>query len=154
MNKKIFLIISFISLIILLTLTNLLVFDKLEVKGCGCPKVISHNQVIFFIILSVIFISSLFYYLFNLTINKKENVIQSNINTIYSILEKDEKKVFDMIISNKGKIEQTEISKKYGKIKAHRLVQKLKTKNIINVIKKGSKNNITLKKNLEQVIKK
>ncbi len=153
MNKKIFLIISLVSLVLFIVLINLLVFDRLEVKGCGCPKVVSHNFVGIFIILSVIFIGSLFYYLFTLKIDQKQKIITSNIKTLYSILDEDEKNLFDIIISCGGQINQSDVSKKYGKIKAHRLIQKLKQKNIVYIIKEGNQNKIYLKENLKQVIK-
>lgn len=153
MNKKIFLILSLISFLLFIILINLLILDRLEVKGCGCPKVVSHNQVVIFVFLSIIFVGSLFYYLFTLKIDQKQKIINSNINTLYSILDEDEKKLFDIIIKNDGEINQTEISKKFGKIKAHRIIQKLKQKNILYVVKKGTQNKIYLKQNLKQVIK-
>jgi hypothetical protein len=134
-------------------LINLLVFDRLAVKDCGCPKVVSHNFVGIFVLLSVIFVASLFYYLFTLKIDQKQKIISSNIKTLYSILDEDEKHLFDMIIANSGSINQSDVSKKYGKIKAHRLTQKLKQKNVVYIIKERNQNKIFIKQNLKQVIK-
>lgn len=152
--RKLYLIVSLISIILLLILSALVIFDKIELKSCACPNVVSNNLLALFIILSVIFVSTLFYYLFTLKINQKEKIIKSNFNIIYSILDDDEKKLFDLIVLNKGKINQLDVSKKFGKIKGHRLIQKLKLKNIIKIKKTGSRNQIYLKKEFLQVIKK
>ena len=65
-----------------------------------------------------------------------------------SILDKDENKVLDILINNKGEMPQAELSKKYDKIKAHRILKKLKEKNIIDIKKDGKNNIIILKQEL------
>jgi len=96
---------SFLTLIISL---SLLLADRFQVRGCGCPKVVSHNFIWLFIVLAILFVSSLLYYLFSLKIEKKEKVITKNMEVLSSILDKDENKFLDLIIKNKGKMEQAE----------------------------------------------
>jgi len=91
---------------------------------------------------------SLFYYLFSLKLTKKEDIIKSNFNLLYSILDNDEKKLFDLIQSKGGEIPQLEISKKFGKIKAHRLIEKLMSKKIVTKKRNGNNNTILINKNL------
>ncbi|MFA5060916.1 MAG: hypothetical protein WC494_01200 [Candidatus Pacearchaeota archaeon] len=137
---------SFLTLIIFL---SLLLADKFQVKTCGCPKMVSHNFILFFIILAVIFVSSLLYYLFSLKIDEKEKIITKNIEILKSILDTDEKKVLDKI-SKTGELEQKEISEMFDKIKAHRVIKKLYEKGIIEIEKKGKTNKIKLNKELKK----
>jgi len=138
--------IAFVSLVISL---SLLLADRFQVSTCGCPKVISQNFVYLFIILAVIFASALLYYLFSLKIDAKDKTIEKNREILYSILDEDEKKVLKEIIKNKGEISQSKISKIYGKLKSHRIIQKLKDKKIVEIIHNGKTNNIKLKSGLK-----
>lgn len=151
MKQKIILIISLISFIGLIIFFSFLQLDKLGGNSCGCSKVISQNSFLIFFTLIVIFTITLFYYLYSLSISKKEKIINSNQKTLFSILNDDEIKLINQIIKNKGNLEQKRISENYGKIKAHRLIQKLKEKNIITIDKKNNRNLINLNKDLELI---
>lgn len=138
---------SFLTLIISL---SLLLADRFQVRGCGCPKVVSHNFIWLFIGLATIFVASLFYFLFSLKIEQKEKVISKNMEVLSSILDDDENKVLDIIVNHKGEMAQAALSKNYDKIKAHRILKKLEEKNIIDIKKKGKTNKIILKKELKE----
>lgn len=152
-KREIILIIGGFSFLILIVLLSLLLADKFQVKSCGCPRVVSHNFIWLFIFLAVIFVSSLIYYLFSLKIDAKEKIIGKNIEILYSILDKDEKEVLNFLVKNKGEVKQSEISKNYDKIKAHRIIKKLQEKRIIDVIRDGKTNKIKLKEELIQELK-
>lgn len=137
---------SFLTLVIFL---SLLLADKFQVKSCGCPKMVSHNFILLFIVLAIIFVSSLLYYLFSLKIDEKEKIIVKNIEILNSILDSDEKKVLNKI-SRTGEIEQKEISEMFDKIKAHRVIKKLHEKGIIEIEKTGKTNRIKLNKELKK----
>lgn len=142
---------SFLTLIISL---SLLLADRFQVRGCGCPKVVSHNFIWLFIGLATIFVASLFYFLFSLKIEQKEKVISKNMEVLNSILDDDENKALDMLVKNRGEMPQATLSKTHGKIKAHRLLKKLEEKNIIDIKKKGKTNKVILKKELrEELVK-
>lgn len=148
--KEGILLIGGLSFITLVTFLSLLLADKFQVRGCGCPKVVSHNFIWLFIILAIIFVASLLHYLFSLKIEKKEKIISKNFEVLNSILDKDEKNFLDIIAKNKGEMPQSKLSKKYDKIKAHRTLKKLQEKNIIDIKKQGKTNKITLKKELKE----
>jgi hypothetical protein len=133
--------IAFIALIISL---SLLLGNKFQPQTCGCPKVISNNFVYLFVILGIVFAICLLYYLFSLRINEKDKIIGKNVEFMYSILDDEEKEVLKMIVKSKGEISQQEISKRFGKIRAHRVLKKMQDKKIISVIKDGKTNKIKL----------
>ncbi len=139
--------ISFIALVISL---SLLLGNHLEVKTCGCPKMISQNFIWLFISLAIIFVVSLLYYLFSFKIEEKEKCLCKNMEILNSILDKDEKKVLDRIVLNKGQMEQTKISEMYDKIKAHRVIKKLEEKGIIEVSRIGKTNVVKLNEELKK----
>lgn len=149
-KTDVILIIGGISFLTLIVLLSLLVGGRFKVQGCGCPRVVSYNFIWLFIILAVIFVACLFYYLFSLKIERKERIISKNMEILNSILDKDEKKVIDLILKNKGEVEQSNVSKKYDKIKAHRILKKLQEKNIINIKKQGKTNKISLNKEIRE----
>ena len=142
--RKILLVIGAISFIALVVSLSLLLADRFQVSTCGCPKVISQNFVYLFIILSVIFVSCLLYYLFSMKIDSQGQALDKNREILYSILDDDEKKVLREIIKKNGEISQSEISEIHGKLKAHRIIQKLKEKKIIQIISEGKTNKIKL----------
>ena len=150
MKKELILGIGCISFIFLIVSLSLLLADKFEVSTCGCPKMVSHDFVGLFILLSIVFVACLFYYLFSLKIDSKEKIIKSNIDILFSILDDDEKAIVQLLVRKKGFAEQSDISKIYGKIKSHRLVKKLEEKNIVIVVRKGKKNKVELTDELKQ----
>lgn len=153
-KRDIIIIIGGIAFLTLVVFLSLLLGDKFQVQSCSCPKVVSQNFIFLFIILATIFIGSLLYYLFSLKIDEKESTISKNIEVINSILNSDEKEVLVLIAKNKGEIEQSKVSKKYDRIKAHRILKKLQEKNIIDIKKEGKTNKVILKKELrEELVK-
>jgi len=136
---------SFLTFVVLL---SLLLADKFQVRGCGCPKVISHNYIFIFITLSVIFVASILYFLFSINIDKKTKIITNNRNVLYSILGDDEKELLDFLISNDGQSSQQKLSGVFTKLKAHRLIKKLEDKNIITVKRDGKNNVVYLRQEL------
>ncbi len=141
---------SFIALVVSL---SLLLGNHLEVKTCGCPKMISQNFIALFTILAILFVGSLFYYLFSLKIEEKEKFLCKNMEILNSILDKDEKKVIDKISLNNGQIEQSKISEMYDKIKAHRILKKLEEKRMIEVVRTGKTNMIKLNETFAREIR-
>lgn len=146
--RNILLIVGGISFIALVVSLSLLLADRFQVSTCGCPKVISQNFVYLFIILSVIFVASLLYYLFSIKIDSQGQALNKNKEILYSILDEEEKAVLSRIIRKNGEISQSEISETYGKLRAHRIIHKLKEKKIIQVTSEGKTNKIKLSQEL------
>ncbi len=138
---------AFIALIVSL---SLLIGNQLKPQACGCPKVISQNFLWLFIALAIIFVGSLLYYLFSLKMDTQRKVISKNKEILYTILDDDEKFVIKKLVESKGEIQQSEISEKFDKIKAHRVIKKLIDKKIIDVVKEGKTNKVILKKELRE----
>ena len=141
------LIISAISFILFVLFLSLLLGEHLQIKSCGCPRMISQNFVFLFIFLSITFIGGLLYYLLSLRIEKKERKVRFNVETIMDFLDKDEKKILNLLKNNR-EILQPEI-KGLSKVRKHRAIKKLKEKDIVRVKKIGNKNKIKLNENFE-----
>lgn len=148
MKKEIWLAVSGISFILFVVFLSLLLADKFQVRGCGCPKVISYNFLYIFIFLSIVFIGSLIYYLASLKIDTQKSVLKKNLALVLNFLDKDEKKFLNSIIESKGEILQSELTKKFGKLKSWRVVKRLNDKNIISIENLGKTNKIILKPEL------
>lgn len=150
-KRDIMLIIGGIAFVVLITFVVLLLGDRFHVTSCGCPKVISQNSVWIFILLAVIFVGSLFYYLFSLKIDSQKSTINKNMEILYSILDEDEKKVIKKLVNNNGELLQNDISKMFGdKIRAHRVIKKLEDKKMIDINKNGKGNSVKLKSELRK----
>jgi hypothetical protein len=149
-KNEIVLIIGTIAFVALIISISLIIGNQMKPRTCGCPRVISHNFLWICILLAVIFVGSLLYYLFSLKIDFQKKMIYKNIDIIYTILDKEEKKLLQDIVDSKGEIEQNVLAKKYGKIKAHRIIKKLSEKKIIEKIDEGRTNVVKLNKFLKK----
>jgi uncharacterized membrane protein len=69
-----------------------------------------------------------------------------NLGTFLEILDPREKEIIQLLIENKGEISQAKISKKLGKVRAFRVLEKLKARGIIEKEKKKKTNKIRLVK--------
>lgn len=78
---------------------------------------------------------------------------QVNLKAIYKLLDSDERKVFEKIIENKGKALQSEISyiEGIGKVRAHRIIDKMVEKGIIEKEAFGKTNSVKLPKDLAEL---
>jgi uncharacterized membrane protein len=146
-NNLILLIISGISFITLIIFLSLLLGEHFQVENCGCPKMVSQNFIILFIFLSIIFISSLFFYLFSIQIQKKEKKVEFNINTIMKFLDDDEKKIINQL-KDKKEMLQSKI-KGLSKLRKYRAIKKLEEKEILKIEKIKNRNKIKLNENFE-----
>jgi uncharacterized membrane protein len=135
--------ISFISLIVFL---SLLLGEHFQVESCGCPKMVSQNFIILFVILSILFIGSLIYYLLSIKLEEKNQKVRFNINTIMKFLDDNEKKILNQL--GDKEIFQSSI-KGLPKVKKHRAIKKLEEKGIILVTKEKNKNKLQLNKNFK-----
>ena len=73
-------------------------------------------------------------------------------NFFLNFLENEEREIVKMIIENGGEISQAKISRKIGKVKTFRGIEKLRKKGMIEKIKHGKTNKIMLKKEIKEIL--
>ncbi len=151
MKKRDFILaIGALAFLLLVIFISLLLGDRFQVQNCGCPKLVSRNFIYIFIILAAVFIASLVYYLTSFKIETQKKIMDKNIGLILGFLDKDEKEIIEKLIENKGEIMQNELTRQHGKLKSHRVIQRLKNKKIIDIKKAGRTNLIKLKSELKK----
>ncbi len=72
---------------------------------------------------------------------------------ILDILEPNEREVIRLLISNKGEISQAKLSSRFGKVKAFRILERLKKRGVIEKEKCGKTNKIKLSKEFSILLK-
>jgi uncharacterized membrane protein len=149
-RRDIFLVIGALSFILFVVLLSLLLSDKFNSQSCGCPKVVERNFVYIFIVLSAIFIGSFVYYLTSLKIDNQKEIISKNISLVLNFLDNNEREILNQIIENNGEILQSDLTKKFGKLKSHRMIKKLESQRVIEVKNEGKTNKIYLKPELKR----
>ncbi len=107
---------------------------------------VSQNFIVLFIILSVIFVSGFVYFLLSLQLEKKQEKLEFNLETIIKFLDKDEKKILNRV-KEEGEIKQSKIA--LSKVRVHRAVKKLWEKDLIKKEKYGRTNKLKLNKKFD-----
>lgn len=82
--------------------------------------------------------------------------VQINPEPLYKLLDSDERKIFSKLIENNGKVLQAELSRLegIGKVKAHRIIERMGKKGIIEKEGFGKTNYIKLAKDLQEMFPK
>jgi uncharacterized membrane protein len=103
-----------------------------------------------------IVVGTLIYYIMSGDIEKKEQLIQHNSEIVLKLLNPDERRVIKKIVESEGKIQQLEITYMEGftKVKAHRVIESLVNKGILEKDKLGKTRMIRLNKDLYLMLKK
>jgi len=149
-SREIILVAGGLSFILLIVFLSLLLSGKFNVQSCGCPKVIERNFVYLFILLAGIFVASLVYYLLSMKIETQKESITKNVSLVLTFLDRNEREVLNEVISGGGEFLQSELTRKFGKLKTHRAVRKLEEQGIINIEEHGKTTKITLKPELKK----
>ena len=114
-----------------------------------CAGPISFVDLIPFLVTLGIVVGALTYYLMSEKVEKKEECIKKNIDTILKLLNKDEKIVIERLLENNGKVLQAEITRVSGsKVRAHRVIKKLIERGIIETELYGKTKMLRLKKEI------
>jgi len=100
-------------------------------------------------------VGALVYYIMNDDIERKDKVLIQNTSVIMQLLEPKERKVIKKIVENQGKIQQIEITYMEGftKVKAHRIIESLVQKGILEKEKLGKMRLIRMNKELYDILK-
>ena len=87
-------------------------------------------------------------------LDKKSKAGRSMLETILLFLNSDEKKILQFLANHNGSANQSEISRLDGmhRVKAHRSLQKMQEKNLIDIIPNGKIRKIQLKENILSII--
>jgi uncharacterized membrane protein len=103
-----------------------------------------------------IVVGALVYYILNDDIEHKQKTLVQNTSIIMQLLEPTERKVIKKIVENNGKVQQMEITYLEGftKVKAHRTVESLVQKGIVEKEKLGKMRQLHLNKDLYEILKK
>lgn len=106
-----------------------------------------------FIIFGILIGAFVFFIMTNKLDNTKKET-EKVINALIQFLSKDEKKIVEVLIENNGKVFQSEISRiqGIGKLKSHRIIQKLVDRDVITVEKHGKTNIIKLNKQIKEIL--
>ncbi len=99
-----------------------------------------------------IFVGCIVYYLIFPKIEESKEKAQRDLETFLELLPKDEKEVLKEIIQNNGKVLQSKISAKFGKVKTFRILENLRRRGIIEKEGYGKTNVIKISEKFKPVL--
>jgi len=148
--KSIFLLIGiFTGFIFIVTFSSLYVSDAIRNNNaCGC--VIPIPFMILILSSLGIFVGSFSYYFIASKYTREKISVGTNVEHTLNFLNPNERRIVKELIENKSGLKQAEFEKLTGfhKVKVHRIINKLKAKNIIVKTNQGKINKIKLNDNL------
>lgn len=100
-------------------------------------------------------VGALIYYILYGDLEKKDKLIKYNTDVILHLLNPEERRVIKKIVENEGKVQQLEITymEGYTKVKAHRIIESLAQKGIIQKEKLGKMRLIRMNKEFYELLK-
>lgn len=106
-----------------------------------------------FILIGIV-VGALVFFFMTTKLEDKKKDIEKITQTLIQFLNKDEKLVVQKILENKGHALQSEISRieGIGKLKSHRILQRLSDRGVIQSESYGKTNQIKLAKNIQEVL--
>lgn len=112
------------------------------------------NQLVPVFILSGVVIGAMVFFFMTTKLENKKKELENVTQALVQFLNKDEKAVVQKILENGGKVMQSEISRieGVGKLKSHRILQRLSDRGVIEIEKHGKTNIVKLKKNIGEVL--
>ncbi len=144
------LIISFVVLIVL-ALTYI-AQEYSPLYECGC----AYTLPVIIVLLSGtgIIVGILTYYFIAGKYSKEKKEIKSNVKSLYSLMDKDEREVIECLVSSKGKISQSYLDKytKMDRVKIFRLLARMENKGVIRKEKNGKTNIVILDDNIYHIL--
>ncbi len=108
------------------------------------------NAMVPYIIGISLALGAIIFYFMSTSLQKKQKSLKRNTKMILNFLSKDEQTIVKKILSEKDNVLQSDISRLegIGKLKSHRILQKLKDRNIVKIEKFGKTNIVKLNKNI------
>lgn len=137
------------------------IFFETAPTECMIDGVCQHEQQVSLLtllipifILSGIVIGTVVFFFMTSKLENKAKDLEGITNALLQFLNKEEKAVVQKIIEGKGKVFQSEISRieGIGKLKSHRIVQRLADRKVIEIERHGKTNIIKLEKSIHNVL--
>lgn len=144
---------------LIIYLPNILSLGEPDV--CIIDGVCQHEQYVEFMTLMVpvfvivgIVIGALVFFFMSGKLENSRKDLEKTVDALLQFLNKDEKAIVQKILDNKGKIFQSEISRieGIGKLKSHRILQRLSDRGVIEIEKHGKTNIVRLAKNIGEAV--
>ncbi len=147
---------SFIFLITVLVLAYSMYYDNKDIPEYLIPFIRNHSEFMVLMGLFGVISGVTVFMLISNSIKKEQQILRTNIMIIRKFLSDDEATVLDELLKKGGSLSQTDISHLPGmtRLKAHRIVKKLKGRGIVHVDKFGKINRIRLVEELLLQLKK
>jgi uncharacterized membrane protein len=154
------------GILILVCLTGMLLFlpsvlQHFEPQTCTIEGVCQHEQqlelfyhLVPVFILAGIIIGAFVFYFMTTKLDDKKKELEKTTSALIQFLSKDERKVVEKIMSESGKVLQSEISRMegLGKVKSHRILQRLMDRGVIEIEAHGKTNVVRLTKAIKEAI--
>ena len=99
-----------------------------------------------------IMIGALTYYFMHQKVESKEKSLKANTDILLQFLNKDERAIVNRLIEEQGKVLQSELTRLpgMGKVKAHRIVQRLIDRRVIETEEHGKTNIVRFTKEIRE----
>lgn len=160
-NKK-----TITGIIILICLIGLVfyspvILEHFKPEVCTIDGVCQHEQQLELIynlvpvfILSGIIIGAMVFFFMTAKLDNKKKDLEQAAKVIVQFLNSDEKKVVEKIIRENGKVLQSEITRieGLGKVKSHRILQKLLDRGVIEIEGHGKTNIVRFSKPVQEAL--
>jgi uncharacterized membrane protein len=160
-NKK-----TLAGIIILICILALVIYSPTIIQQtnpttCTIDGVCQHEQRLLLLedlipvfILIGIAIGAIVFFFMSSRLEKKQQDLTKVTDALIQFLGKDEKLVVQKLLENHGKVLQAEISRieGIGKLKSHRIIQRLNDRGIIEIESFGKTNIIKLNKGLKETL--
>ena len=99
-----------------------------------------------------IFVGLIVYYLMFPRIEESKERLRKDLEVLLELLKEEEREVIKELIRNKGKILQSKLSSKFGKVKSFRIVENLRRRGIVEKEAYGKTNWIKLSEKFNEVL--
>lgn len=156
MNDRLRTTLFFSVMIIFVLLLTLTIVSFYFISQPNVPPIISIfvNYHVFFMFSVAIFgllFGSLSHLLLNRRIDKNRDEMKETIEILLGLISSDEKKIINYLMKNKGGCTQYELTKleSMTKLKTHRALERLESKEVISKEKIGKINKVYLSKNFK-----
>lgn len=99
-----------------------------------------------------VMVGSIVYYLMFPKIKESEEKVMEKLRKILTILDPDEREVIELVIKNKGRVTQSVVSRRMGKVKAFRVIERLRKRGVLKKEPYGKTNMVSLTEDFEKIL--